>query len=56
MLTLFQQLSFQYPILMLIEVIVAIASFAVVIGGFMQALNTGIVGTNRSGILVVLSL
>jgi hypothetical protein len=41
---------------MLIEVIVAIASFAVVIGGFMRALNTGIVGANRSGILVALSL
>ena len=31
----------------LIEVIVAVAIFAIVIGGFMQALNTGIVGTNR---------
>ena len=30
----------------LIEVIVAVAIFAIVIGGFMQALNTGIVGTN----------
>jgi len=31
----------------LIEVIVAVGIFAIVIGGFMQALNTGIVGTNR---------
>lgn len=31
----------------LIEVIVAVAIFSIVIGGFMQALNTGIVGTNR---------
>ena len=31
----------------LIEVIVAVAIFAIVIGGFMQALNTSIVGTHR---------
>lgn len=31
----------------LIEVIVAVAVFAIVIGGFMQALNTSIVGTHR---------
>ena len=31
----------------LIEVIVAVAVFSIVIGGFMQALNTGLVGTNR---------
>jgi len=31
----------------LIEVIVAVGIFAIVIGGFMQALNTSIVGTNR---------
>ncbi len=31
----------------LIEVIVAVGVFAIVIGGFMQALNTSIVGTHR---------
>ena len=31
----------------LIEVIIAVGILAIVIGGFMQALNTGIVGTNR---------
>jgi prepilin-type N-terminal cleavage/methylation domain-containing protein len=31
----------------LIEVIVAVGVFAIVIGGFMQALNTSILGTHR---------
>ena len=31
----------------LIEVIVAVAVFSIVIGGFMQGLNSGIVGTHR---------
>lgn len=32
----------------LIEVIVAVAIFAIVFGGFMQAMNTGLMGTHRN--------